>query len=314
MTVKTEAVILFGASGFIGRNLVNALVSDHIPTYGVTGSGSPIEGCAQVVSLKNLEMLPTLPRETVIINVAAFRYDAQKFAKDQQLAFEINNTITNRLYAFAETRKINEVRFASSSAIYPADWDLLDDERPGALNSPPHLGEFLYAWSKRWGELAADHYRSKSGISTTSFRLSNPYGPYDTTDLDAAHVATAFAIRALNDDLTFKIRGNSEARRDFVFSGDVANIFVRSLSLRDVHEALNLSSGQTVSIYDLAKETLKAAGISKPIETADIKSGAGVAVRELTSSRLSKLLPYNFSSLDEGLRHTIEWYKNATKQ
>ena len=76
VTADTEAVVLFGAGGFVGGNIVSAL-QESVPTmYGVTCTGSPVAGRTLTLPGDRLEELPALPTETVVINVASHRYDA----------------------------------------------------------------------------------------------------------------------------------------------------------------------------------------------------------------------------------------------
>ena len=248
MTTMPETAIIFGASGFVGRNIVDALQGDVSTLIAVTGSGAAVPGCTMSIAMADLDSLPGLPAATSIIHVAARRYHAASFRDDQSRILDQNVSITNAVYAFAASRGIKEIRQASSAAIYPSFFDILDDERPFTWNDWPHEGEAAYAWSKRWGEIIAEHYRRNHGIHTLSFRLSNPYGPYDTTDIAAAHVATAFALRALEPGPDFVIRGNPDAERDFVFAGDVASVFKASLALAGIHDSLNLGFGETISV------------------------------------------------------------------
>jgi nucleoside-diphosphate-sugar epimerase len=309
-----EAVVVFGASGFIGRNVAAALHNRGVFVAGVTGSGTAIPGCAVVVPAAAIDQLPALPNNTAIINVAAFRYAPATYQQDQARILSANLAITEMVYRLALARDITEIRAASSSAVYPASWALLDDAVPLDLNGWPHDGEAPYAWSKRWAEITAELWHRRAGIATISFRLTNPYGPFDTLDEDAAHVATAFAIRALSDVAEFEIRGNPNAERDFVFAGDVAETFVHSLALSGVHDAVNLAAGTTSTVIELAICAMQAAGRERKLRTAAAPAG-GVAVRRATAARLRELLPglAPFRSLTDGMRATIDWYRHELR-
>ena len=223
-----DTVLVFGASGFVGRNIVDALAG-RARVVGVNASGRAVPGCEAVVAAADLDSLPALPAESAIIHVAAFRYYASQFGRQQAEILRANLAMTDQVYGFALARGIKEIRVASSAAVYPAGWPVLDDAPPFDLNAWPHDGEAAYAWSKRWGEIAAELWHRRAGINTISFRLTNPYGPYDTLDEAEAHVATAFVIRAAGDGAEFEVRGNPDAERDFLYAGDAALAFVESL-------------------------------------------------------------------------------------
>lgn len=311
MSANCRAVVLFGCSGFLGRNIIDSLYSTDMDVYGINSTGKHVDRCVKTFKLDEIDSLPRLPNNSVIINAAAFRYNAENFKEDQLLAFDTNVNITNKLFEFAVKRKINEVRFASSSAVYPSEWSLLDDDRVLPFAASPNMGEFHYAWSKRWGEISADYYHKNYGINTISFRLSNPYGPYDTKNEDIAHVATAFIIRAIKKDEVFIVRGNPDVRRDFVYAGDVAEIFKLSLGLSGVHDAFNLAFGKTYSIKMLAEMVLLAADKEKKIVYSNNIQSNNVANRRLKTDKIKKILKFDpFVSLEEGLKLTLKWYEN----
>ena len=317
MTAMPGAVVLFGASGFIGRTIAAALRGKTERLIGVNASGQAMPECDETVAATDLDAITALPGDSAVIHVAAFRYHASRFAHQQAEILSANLALTEAVYRFALDRGVTEVRVASSSAVYPADWVLLDDARPLDLNAWPHDGEAAYAWSKRWGEIAADLWHRRAGINTISLRLTNPYGPHDTLDEAEAHVATAFVIRALSDVPTFEVRGNPHAERDFVYAGDIAAAFVESLTLHGVQAAVNCAQGETTEVIDLAHAVMRAAGKPRPLRMNAPHPGAnaGVAVRRATAARLREVLPGlpAFRTLDEGMRLTMDWYRDALR-
>ncbi len=309
--------MLFGASGFIGRNIVSALHGKVARLVAVNASGRVVPGCDQTVTADALCDIAALPRDSVIVHVAAHRYAASRFADQQAAILSSNLGLTDAVYRFALNRGITELRVASSAAVYPAEWQVQDDALPLDLNAWPHEGEAAYAWSKRWGEICAELWRRRAGVNSVTLRLTNPYGPYDTLDEAEAHVATAFVIRALSDMAEFAVRGDPEAERDFVFAGDIAAAFVASLPLRGVHGAVNCAAGQTTRVIDLAQAAMRAAGRERPIRTNPPPPGAnaGVKVRRATAQRLRQLLPElaPFRGLEAGMRLTMDWYRDALR-
>ncbi|MDE1174633.1 MAG: NAD(P)-dependent oxidoreductase [Parvibaculaceae bacterium] len=308
MTGLPSAVVVVGASGFVGRHLVEALVGRVETLVGVTGSPRPVAGCTHVAPLSDLSSVPALPADTALIHVGAYRYDSSRFDLAQSDIL-LNNAETNtRIYHFCAERHISEVRLASSVAVYGAGLAVMDDAVPVDLNAAPNQGEAFYAWSKRWAEVLAGLYAQRFGVNSIIFRLSNPYGPYDSTTLTKAHVAPAFVMKALNADPVFAIKGDPMVERDFIYAGDVVEAFVKSLAWSGRNETYNLCTGQTATLQHLAETALRLAGNSKPIEAG--QPGAFGPPRRVSSAdRVKAAFGLDFTSLEDGLRPTIEWYR-----
>ena len=312
MTFNTKAVVLFGASGFVGRNLIDALRGRVETLIGVTRKTRSVPGCTRVILIDELDKLAPLPQETVVIHAAAFRYDASRLEMTQSDILLNNADLNARVFHFCAERGITELRLASSMAVYPAGLPLMDDAAPVDLNEPPNPHEIFYAWSKRWAEIMAELYRRQYGINCITFRLANPYGPYDSTTLAKAHVAPAFVMKALNDAPVFEIRGDPMVERDFTYVGDVVEGFLRSIDLRGCNKTYNLCTGKSTTLLKLAQICLQAACVEKPIESG-LPGAFGPAKRLATSSRIKNALSIDFTSLEKGIKLTMEWYRHALK-
>lgn len=310
MSGLPEAVVVFGASGFVGRNLVNRLVGEVETLIAVTASGRSVPGCSATYAMNDLSRLPDLPTDTAVVHLAAFRYDAGRFDLAQSDIVQANAELNSRIFHFCAERRITEMRLASSVAVYGGDLAVMDDEIPIDLNSLPHQNEAFYAWSKRWAEILADLYQRRFSVQSIVLRLSNPYGPYDSTNPAKAHVAPAFVMKALSADPVFAIRGDAAVERDFTYVGDVVEVIARTLRWRGRHEKFNLCTGRTLTLRELAEAALRCAGVEKPIE-AGAPGAFGPAKRVSRGDRIRAATGVEFCSLEEGLRPTVEWYRHA---
>ena len=304
------AVVVIGASGFVGRNLVEALAGTVKHLIGVTGSALDVPGCTVTVTLDTIDGLPSLPDGTVVVHLAAHRYDASRTTLVQSDILAGNADITSRVFRFCAARGIRELRLASSVAVYGQVDGPMDDAVPVDLATPPHPHEAFYAWSKRWAEIHADLYRDRYGLHAVTMRLANPYGPHDSIVEARAHVAPAFVMRALNADPTFVIRGDATVTRDFTYVGDVVDVILRTLEWRGVHGAWNVCTGTNLTLADLAREAMHAAGREKPI-VADAPGAFGPAHRVATSARIVEATGVRFRSLAEGMVPTMGWYRHV---
>lgn len=304
----SETVLVFGASGFVGRNLVDRLAAEGRSVIAVTSSGQPVPGARTTVSLGQLESLTTVPKGTVAIHLAAYRYDSQRFDMAQSDILQNNNAINARIFHFCAERRIAELRLGSSVAVYPAGLAVMDDAQPVDFNSPPNPNEAFYAWSKRFAEVMAGLYVEKFGVNCLTLRFSNPYGPYDSINPNKAHVAPAFVMKALDANPEFPIRGDPSVERDFTYVGDLVEVLMRSLTWRERNETYNLCTGRTSTLSELAETVMKVAGVSKPIR-AGVPGAFGPAKRASTSDRIRAAFGITFADLETGMKPTVEWYR-----
>jgi nucleoside-diphosphate-sugar epimerase len=169
----------------------------------------------------------------------------------------------------------------------------------------------MYGWSKRIGEIYGRLFAEKSGVNTVAFRLTNPYGHFDSLEESKAHVVPAFVIRALTSTGPFAVRGNPEASRDFIYIGDVCEVFRRSLSWRGRSGTYNLGSGSNTSVRRLAETILEMTGTKREIVAQGAATSA-VAHRHCRIDRLKADFDMTkFATLAQGLAPTIAWYRDA---
>jgi nucleoside-diphosphate-sugar epimerase len=307
-----ETVVVVGASGFIGRNLVRRLKGEVARILPVSTGATEVEGIPglRLGDLANLDIGP----DAVVVDVAAYRHDAARFAAAQAEILVRNVELAGQVYELCARNGITEIRSASSIAVYPAAETEFDDGSPIDLNSEPHDGELMYAWSKRIGEIYARLFARKYAVNTIAFRLTNPFGPHDALDEAKAHVIPAFIIRALTGRAPFAIRGNPQASRDFIFVGDVCEVIYRSLGMRGRRGTYNLGSGENTTIGQLARTILRLVGREWEV----VSSGSDVSTvahRRCRNQRVrADFRIERFAALEDGLIPTIEWYRDACRR
>ena len=149
-------------------------------------------------------------------------------------------------------------------------------------------------------------------VPNVGLRFFNVYGPRQDPRSPYSGVISIFADRVIRDrELT--IFGDGGQTRDFIYVGDVCDAFETSLRWRETTTAMNLCTGCTHTLYELAETILKLIGDGRPILAAD-DNVQGVAAR-ISTNETVKLATgkTNFASLAEGLAPTIEWYAHALR-
>lgn len=308
-SILPETVVVFGASGFVGRNLIRRLTGRVGRLVAVSPGGVALDG-AEGVRMKDLDHL-SIGSDAIAVHLAAHRYDAANVRAAQSDMLVKNVQICGRVFEFCVRQGISELRMASSNAVYDSSVVELDDEPPFDASRDPYDSEKMYGWSKRIGEIYARLYCEMYGINSIVFRLTNPYGPFDSTDEAKAHVVSAFVIRALTTQGPFTVRGNPEATRDFIYVDDICAAFEASLRKHRLQAVYNLGTGSNTSIRTLAETILRLIGTPRPL----VSVGGGtsdVVHRYHRVDRVKADLGLSgFTPLDDGLATTIQWYRHA---
>ena len=200
--------------------------------------------------------------------------------------------------------------FTSSLAVYgPAEVFREDD----VWKTFPSENDRFAGWAKRIGELQAEAYRIEYGWEGVSIvRPANVYGPYDNFELENAMVVPSLIKRALNGESPLRVWGDGSQIRDFIHVEDVARgilMVARSGEPRPV----NLGSGAGVSIRELVEIIVKNLDV-KPEVVWDTSKPSGDRERVLDISRARALGFQPSIRLDDGIKDTMNWYKENSKK
>ncbi len=297
-------VIVIGATGFGGRNLVHYLqTQEEYSVLAVSRNGGDV-GNAKGWRFDRLDRYKPSP-DAVVVNLAASRYNSGNLSNSDILTSNVD--IVGRVYQYCVRSGIKELRLFSSISVYPADSALLSDCVQIDFRDPPHKGEAMYAWAKRISEIYANLFHDEYGINTVTFRPTSPYGPFDSLDVKKAHVVPALIMKALSGPLV--VRGNPEATRDFIFVEDVCRVVEETLLWTGVCDTYNLGSGVKTTIRELATQIGLCAGTDISFVGGD--SVNPVVNRSCDISKLEEDLMHaeELTPLRDGLMKTIEWYK-----
>ena len=221
----------------------------------------------------------------------------------------IQNNVINASYDLG----VKKLLFLGSSCIYPkiCPQPITED---ALLTSPLEPTNEAYAIAKIAGLKMCQMYTTQYGFQTVSAMPANLYGPNDNFNSEQSHVIPAMIKKfiAANDsgekDVVFF--GDGSPIRDFMYVDDLADACVFLMNNYDNPEHINVGSGLDVSIKYLAQVISSIVGYEGNISW-DITKPNGSPRRTLDTSRMDALGWYPKTSLLEGLRNTVEWYKRT---
>ncbi|MBV9582812.1 MAG: NAD-dependent epimerase/dehydratase family protein [Chloroflexi bacterium] len=244
-----------GGAGFIGSNLVDALVErgddvvvvDNFST-GYRRNLNAAAALAEVDIATDSERLVSAlhGREVVFLTAAMPR--VPRSIEDPVGTHEVNVTGVLRALKAAVDAGVRRVVYSSSSSVYgdQPTLPLTEDMPPGPLNP--------YACQKLMGEIYARNFAHIYGLETVCLRYFNVYGPRQVTEGTYRLVISIF-LDQRRQGQPMTIQGDGLQTRDFTWVGDVvrANVLAAESDRVGRGEPINIGAGQEVSVKRIAE-------------------------------------------------------------
>lgn len=316
-----------GAAGFVGSNLVEALLKLDQNVVGLdnfsNGFSYNVDDIRANVSAAQWSRFqfvdgdardPEACRRSVegadcVLHQAALGSVPRSIA-DPWSSHDSNVNGQMQILLAARDAKVKRVVYASSSSVY--------GDHPGLPKVEDRIGDPLspYAATKRVNELYADVMARTYGMSIAGLRYFNVFGRrQNPIGAYAAVIPTWFA--ALRKSLPIEIFGDGETSRDFCYIANVvqANLLAGSVeTLPRPHEVFNVAAGAQTSLKDLFEliraqvallypEAADAQPVYRAFRPGDVRhSLADVSKAE----RLLGYVPTH--GVDVGIAETASWY------
>jgi len=182
-------------------------------------------------------------------------------------------------------------------------------------NGFPEESNAPYGVAKKSLLVGAKGYREQYGLNTVYLIPSNLYGPRDKFDLETSHVIPGM-IRKMSEAADRNERevvlwGDGSPTREFLYVEDCAEGIDLAAQHYEGEEAVNLGTGDEISIRELAELIADATGYAGEI-TWDLSKPNGQPRRRLDVSKAEALFGFRARTpLREGIEHTVAWYRST---
>lgn len=179
---------------------------------------------------------------------------------------------------------------------------------------PPHPSNEGYAYAKRMVDVQSRYYRKQYGCNFVSLAPTNIFGPNDNYSPEHSHVIPALIRKcdaAIADGTDFVVWGSGKPLRQFIYSLDLARLFIWAYLNYDEPDPLILApeAEQEVSIATIAQHVANAFCYTKPI-VFDRAYSDGQYKRTVTNAKLMARNPsFRFTPLKEAIKASVEWYR-----
>jgi UDP-glucose 4-epimerase len=253
-------ILVTGGAGFVGSHVVDAylaaghevIVIDNLST----GKGAQVNQAARLVVIDvNDPALIDLVRSEAPDIINHHAANASVAVSVKRPLFDATQNILGTLNLLEAARQAQVGRFiyiSSGGAMYGNPQQLPMDERhPSNPVSP-------YALSKHTGERYLRVYGEEHGLSWTSLRYANVYGPRQDPHGEAGVIAVF--CQNLIDGIAPEIHWDGEQTRDFVYVADCASANLAALQAEG-NQAYNVGTGIGTSINALFNTLMDVSGM-----------------------------------------------------
>jgi len=315
-------ILITGGAGFLGSHLTDAFLDRGDEVF-ILDTGMALKVKHRIGdrrlhfvrdSVFNEAILEGLITRVDLVYHLAAVVGVEHYVGDpyEVLNVNVNGTQNVLKLAFKHGKR---VVFSSTSEVYGRNpkvpWSEDDDRVLGSTR----IDRWCYSTSKAIGEHFCFAY-SKMGLKTTIVRYFNVYGPR-LDAIDVGRVITIFVGQALRDE-PLTVIGDGSQTRCFTYVTDaIAATVEAGLREEAIGEVFNIGVDREHSIRDLAEMLIRIAGSKSTIRFVPQQEIYGPSYEDIPRripnvAKMHSLLGVTAKvSLEEGLRHTLDYFRGA---
>lgn len=300
-------IVVTGGSGFLGTAVIRRLRGMGLNPF------IPRQHDYDLRSRRNTERLLNTYQPELVIHLAANCGGIGYNQKNPATLFFDNALMGMNLIEECRAAHTKKLVLLGTVCSYPRDAqvpfkeDDLWKDYPESTNAP-------YGLAKKMLLVQAQAYRQQFGLNSIYLIPVNLFGPGDHFDLETSHVIPALirkCVEAKRDGVDFiEVWGSGSASREFLFVDDCADSIVRAAALYNDSDPVNIGTGQEITIKNLVSAIAEFSGFTGEVRWQTDKPD-GQPRRCLDTSRARERFGFTAkTSLEDGLRKTIEWYES----
>lgn len=304
-----KKVLITGGNGFLGKHLIAKLKEKGPKTIRVADIDK--------YDLRNYEdCLKASKGIDAVIHLAA-KVGGIGFNREFPAdLFDDNILMGVNMMKAARINKVKKYVALGTICAYPKFTPVPFAEKDLWMGYPEETNA-PYGLAKKMQLVQADAYRQQYGFNAIFLLPVNLYGPGDNFNPKSSHVIPALIMKFVEAKKKGKkevvVWGTGKASREFLFVDDAAEGIIRAAENYNKVDPINLGAGFEITIKDLVSVIKKLTDFRGKIVWDKTKPD-GQPRRMLDVSKAKKEFGFIAkTSFEEGLKETIEWYKENFK-
>ena len=314
LDLKGKKVLVTGASGLIGSNLVKRL--KEIPDINILCTTYQNKVDADV-SLARGDLLDQSHCDSitkdidVVFHCAAKSYGAAVMESDPMALVKDNIVMNINILEASHKNNVKKFIWLASTTGYPdTDQPVTEDMM---FDGDPFDKYYAVGWVKRYTEVLCKLFSEKLDKKLTCIilRPTNIYGPGDKTDPKKSHVLAASMRKIVEKHNPIEVWGDGLDQRDVLYVDDMVDAMILAAERIDKFEQFNIGYGETFSILDLLGKMKEIGNHDAPYKM--IPSGPRmIPIRQVNIDKAKTVLGWEPKiTLDDGLKKMHMWMKST---
>ena len=302
---KGRKVLVTGATGFIGANLVPLLKAQTCEVV------TPARKDYDLLQQEQVRQMFKDHRPDVVFHLAGL-IGGIGANRERPADFCYENLLMGTMVLHESWRAgVNKYITLIGGCSYPAHAPSPIKETE-LFNGMPQAESAPYSLAKAMSVIQAQSYRRQHNFNAIVLVPGNVYGPHDNFSLQNSHVIPALIRKFINAREAglpeVMAWGSGRPTRDFVYVADICEIILQATEHYSGADIINLSSGTVVTIKELTETIAELTGYAGRV-TWDTTKPDGQMYKGFDATRLKEMLGCECrTSLRDGLQKTIAWY------
>lgn len=307
LDLKDKRILVTGGAGFLGRQVVNELLSSGADPNKITVVRS------RDFDLRSLDACQrAADQQDIIIHLAAHVGGIGLNREKPAELFYDNLMMGVQLIHAAYQAGVQKFVCVGTICAYPK-FTPVPFKEDDLWNGYPEETNAPYGIAKKALLVQLESYRLQYGFNGVYLLPVNLYGPEDNFDPRSSHVIPAL-IRKVYEaqqrgDKHLPVWGDGSPSREFLYSTDAARGIVMATQFYNESDPVNLGTGYEITIKDLVETICNLMGFEGEIVWETDKPN-GQPRRCLDTERAKEKFGFVAQvGFQEGLKNTIEWYR-----